>query len=89
MKTFFLEKISSRERAIEVLKAALPGQENPWLLVDSKGDAIAYFNLSENSENPRSFSIEADLRGRHYDAGNEVLHVLGKNAKTNWWTGWV
>jgi hypothetical protein len=81
MRRFFLEKITSRDRAIEVLNESLPGQKNPWLLVDSKGDAIAYFNLVESSENPGSFSIEADLSGRHHDSGNEVLYVLEKMRK--------
>jgi hypothetical protein len=45
-------------------------------MIDDRGDPIAYLNLVEDSENIGRFNVEADLSGRHFQRGHEVVAVL-------------
>jgi hypothetical protein len=76
MKTYFLEDIASREAVAAALTQALPGQQQPWLLKDLRGDVIAYFNIESEGLNLERVTVAADLSGRHYDEGTSVVQVL-------------
>ena len=76
VKSYRLEEITSLERAIEELTLLLPGQENPWLLKDATGDAIAYFNVEITASEAATLCIVADVSGRHYDEDDAVVDIL-------------
>jgi hypothetical protein len=76
MKSYHLEEISSPEQATEELSRLLPGQENPWLLKDATGDAIAYFNVDITESEIATFCVIADISGRHYNEDDAVVDVL-------------
>ncbi len=77
MKTYCLSPIQSREAAAHRLSALLPGQSKPWLLKDSTGDVMAYFNL-DDVDLPGVLTISADISGRHYHCDREVVSLLEK-----------
>jgi hypothetical protein len=83
MKSYFLEPILSREAGASALSKLLMGQQEPWVLWASKGDAIAYFNVSyRNEDNPNVWYIQADVSGRHHDRDEDVLSVLSTLKET-------
>lgn len=61
------------------LSRLLPGQTDPWLLLASPEDPIAYFNLRVRGEEEDLLGpnlIQADISGRHYHEDEAVLSVL-------------
>ena len=77
MKTYCLSPVKLRDAAVTKLNALLPGQAKPWLLKDSNGDVMAYFNL-DDVDPPRVLTITADISGRHYNCDAEVFSLLEK-----------
>jgi hypothetical protein len=78
VKSYILSPISSENVAAETLALLLPGQRDPWLLKDSHGDAMAYFNVGA-SDTPRAVpAVSVDISGRHYNCDADVLAVLEK-----------
>ena len=77
MKSYVLERItSSREEVRTLLGTILPGQENPWLLLDNGGNPVAYFDFSETDIDIREPAVIADISGRHYNEDEKVVAVL-------------
>jgi hypothetical protein len=76
MKPYFLVGVSSVAAAKEALRAQLPGQEEPWLLLDSLEDPIAYFNAGDQLDGEKVLHVQADISGRHYNKDAAVLAVL-------------
>jgi hypothetical protein len=68
MKTYFLDDIASHQDVPEALSQVLPGQQKPWLLLDLRGDVIAYFNAQPNEAEPNKIEVTSDVNGRHYSA---------------------
>jgi hypothetical protein len=62
MKGYYLSPISSRSIAIEKLNPLLPDQLEPWLLTDTTGDAIAYFNIDDNDQRRPPFTGRQRVR---------------------------
>jgi hypothetical protein len=58
-----------------MLATLLPGDSETWLLKDCSGDVMAYFNI-DDKETPGSFTISADISGRHYNCDADVISVL-------------
>ncbi len=60
------------------LQELLPGQQKPWLLRASDGDAIAYFNVISEKEGSlwRGSCVTADISGRHFNEDAAVIAVL-------------
>lgn len=61
----------------------MPAQADPWVLLASEGDPIAYFNIVEVSDLGLEaelwdgpFAVGADVSGRHYDDDDKVLSIL-------------
>lgn len=75
MKTYCLSPIQSRSAAALKLDELFPGQSKPWLLKDSSGDVMAYFDLSD-VDLPGVLTISADISGRHYNCDAEVVSLL-------------
>jgi hypothetical protein len=73
MKSYLLENIASCDQAILELRRLLPGQENPWLLKSTDGDAIAYFNVDLHEGMAK---VSADMSGRHYNEDDRVKSIL-------------
>jgi hypothetical protein len=78
MKTYFLEDIASHEDVPEALSQVLPGQQKPCLLLDLRGDAIAYFNAQPSESDTNKIEVSADVSGRHYNKDRVVLDTLRK-----------
>jgi hypothetical protein len=76
MKSHLLTGLASEAIAKEALRALLPGQEEPWLLCSSSGDAIAYFSVGAKLDGEPNVHIQADISGRHYNSDSAVLEVL-------------
>ena len=76
MKSYFLERISSLDAAKAALRARLPGQESPWLLLSPAGDPMAYFNVRSDLDGAPILNIHADVSGRHYNEDAAVVAVL-------------
>lgn len=76
MKSYVLDQITSIDKARALLGVMLPGQETPWLLLNSGGDPIAYFDFSETDINVRGPALIADISGRHYNEDEKVVAVL-------------
>ena len=78
MKSYLLEGVASGDSAEEALRRALPGQERPWLLLDAKGDVMAYFNVDTESleEGLVAPYVSADISGSHEDSDERILGVL-------------
>jgi len=74
MKSYFLEGLPDRNSAREALCDRLPNWTDPWLLHDSQGDVIAYFEIDESETG--SLQIQADMSGSHYNRDFEVIDVL-------------
>lgn len=80
MKSYLLTAVQDSEAARAELTKLLPGQTEPWLLINPKGsDPVAYFNVDV----PRSFDelegpfiVQADISGRHYNEDQMVIGVL-------------
>jgi hypothetical protein len=82
MKSFLLENISSLTAAMAILRAELPGQEQPWLLRDTDGDVIAYINAGDEVDGEPNLHVSADLSGRHFEKGPRV-HALLQRLQLN------
>jgi hypothetical protein len=78
VKSYFLGPICSTSETAKALSELLPGQTNPWLLTDSRGDAIAYFHIANDETSPGQRCIQVDISGRHYNEDTEVLSVLSR-----------
>ena len=76
MKSYFLERISSLEAARAALRARLPGQEAPWLLLSSAGDPVAYFEVHGDLDGEPVPNVQANVSGRHFDQDALVINVL-------------
>ena len=66
MKNYCLSPIRSQSAAVATLTALLLGQSEPWLMKDSNGDVMAYFDLDDVGV-PGVLTISADISGRHYN----------------------
>jgi hypothetical protein len=75
VKTYCLSPIQSPTAAAVKLDQLLPGQSKPWLLKDSTGDVMAYFEIND-VDMPGVFTISADISGRHYNCDAEVVAFL-------------
>jgi hypothetical protein len=76
VKSYFLEHVSSIAAAESALRAELPGQERPWLLLAADGDVIAYFNVAPDLDGEPNLNIQADTSGRHFNEDAPVIGVL-------------
>src|ERR1700730_3544506 len=76
MKSYFLEDIASHQDVSEALSQVMPGQQNPWLLRDLRGDVIAYFNAEPSESDPNKVEVTADMSGRHYNKDRVVVDNL-------------
>jgi hypothetical protein len=76
MKSYFLEDIAPQQDVPEALSQVLPGQQNPRLLLDVRGDAIACFNADPSETDPSKIEVTADMSGRHYNEDNAVIDAL-------------
>ena len=74
MKSYFLDGLPDRNSAREVLCDRLPNWTDPWLLHDSQGGVIAYFEIAECETG--EFAIQADMSGSHFDRDVDVIEVL-------------
>ncbi len=70
MKQYFLFDVERPSLLPFALGRALPGQTEPWLLLDPTGDPVAYFNIVRENQ------VHADISGRHYYSDTEVVAVL-------------
>lgn len=70
MKSYFLIGISRPGEARHALSRLLPGQTDPWVLLNAPDDPIAYFNILSDRE------IQVDVSGRHYNEDAAVLATL-------------
>ena len=75
MKTYCLRPVQSQSEAFAKLSTLLPGQSKPWLLKDSSGDVMAYFDL-EDVDQTGVLTISVDISGRHYNCDAEVVALL-------------
>jgi len=76
MKSHLLVGIASEALTREVLRSLLPGQEEPWLLLASAEDPIAYFSIGSELDGEKSVHVQADVSGRHYNEDIKVLEIL-------------
>ena len=76
MRSYILQNVSSLSEAIAFLRAALPGQERPWVLRCSDGDPIAYLDVAEALDGKPNLHISADVSGRHLDKESSVRALL-------------
>lgn len=76
MKSYSLVHLDSVKEVPEVHSKVLPGQSEPWLLLDASGDAVAYFCMTEDEDRLGRQMIQADISGRHYNEDDSVLAVL-------------
>jgi hypothetical protein len=74
MRSYFLEGLPDRNSAREALSDRLLNQTDPWLLHDSQGDVVAFFEIVTSES--EGVAIQADMSGRHFDRDAEVLAVL-------------
>jgi len=73
MKSYYLEGLGDPSLVRGELAKLLPGQIDPWLLLASDEDVLAYFNVIAEADGSH---IEADISGRHYNRDQAVLEVL-------------
>ena len=76
MKSYFLDHVTSIKAAEEALTSELPGQSDPWLILDSTADAITYLYVGTAQEDGPNPHIQADISGRHYNEDKLVIEVL-------------
>jgi hypothetical protein len=76
MKTYFLEDIASHQDVPGALSQILPGQQEPWLLRDLRGDVIAHFNAQPSETDLTKIEVTADVSGRHYNKDKTVIDTL-------------
>ena len=77
MKSYFLEGISSIEAGAASLNTLLSGQVNPWLLMASNGETVAYFYLTAIGEPElETPAITVEVSGRYFNADSDVIGVL-------------
>jgi hypothetical protein len=76
MKTYFLQDIASHHDVPEAVSQVLPGQQEPWLLLDLQGDVIAYFNAHPSETDPNKIEVTADMSGHHYNEDKAVIDAL-------------
>jgi hypothetical protein len=80
MKSMALSAIPNPDNILAVLDQVLPGQREPWLLLATDGDPIAYFNVLTEGTDWEAPYIQADISGRHYNEDDAVVAVLSKIA---------
>jgi hypothetical protein len=78
MKSYILGPITSRDSAVTTLDTILPGQTNPWLLKDTAGDAMAYFEVVPAEDTPDALTVAVDISGCHYNCDADVIAILKK-----------
>jgi len=78
MKSYVLGPITSRDSAVSMLGTILPGQTNPWLLKDTAGDPMAYFQVVPSEHTPDALTVAVDISGRHYNCDPDVIAILEK-----------
>jgi hypothetical protein len=78
MKSYFLEELGDPVRVRGELSNLLPDQVDPWVLLASDDDALAYFNVITKEAGVSH--VQADISGRHNrdEAVLEVLRELQK-----------
>jgi hypothetical protein len=76
MKSYCLEKIRSIGDVRDALDRLLPGQREPWLLLQSPRDVIAYFHLGPTGEGSGDIGVQVDISGRHFYEDDRVIGVL-------------
>ena len=75
MKSYFLGPIANKPQARILLSKLMPNQNEPWVLLDTALDPIAYFNIIDTDEGP---GIIADISGRHFNEDGKVIGLLQK-----------
>jgi hypothetical protein len=70
VKSYFLIGITRPEKTRQALSRILPGQTDPWLLLATADDPIAYFYIESERE------IHVSVSGRHFNEDAKVLEVL-------------
>jgi hypothetical protein len=76
MKSYLLTHLQTRGRVEAALCVLLPGQADPWLMLTPEGNPIAYLHLQPMDEDGGCWEVQADLSGRHFHRGTEVLQIL-------------
>lgn len=81
MKSYFLVGYDPQTDARAALSTVLPGQTDPWLIMHTSGDPVAYLNIGTSDGTFEDLEhgtclISADISGRHYYADAEVIAVL-------------
>jgi hypothetical protein len=84
MKSYFLSPVVSPSGAALALTTVLPGQSKPWVLKDSTGDAMAYFNVEKSGDGETTWGITVDISGRHYHCDAEVISILRALRRDTW-----
>jgi hypothetical protein len=74
MKSWFLEELCDPARVRGELSNLLPNQVDPWVLLASDDDALAYFNVITTEAGVSH--VQADISGRYYNRDKAVLEVL-------------
>jgi len=74
MKSYCLEDLGDPARVRGELSDLLPHQVDPWVLLASDDDALAYFNVITKEAGVSH--VQADISGRHYNRDEVVLAVL-------------
>jgi hypothetical protein len=80
MKSMALAAISKPDNVRAALDQVLPGQREPWVLLATDGDPIAYFHLKSEGTDWESPYIAADISGRHFNEDDAVAAVLTRIA---------
>ncbi|MEH6487161.1 hypothetical protein [Hyphomonas oceanitis] len=70
MKSYFLSGVINQGKLRSALANALPGQTDPWVLLDLKQEPVAYFHITDE------IRVQADISGRNYDSDDKVVAVL-------------
>ena len=81
MKSYFLDHVSSVVAAETALSDELPGQRDPWVILNTPGDPIAYLRVGTLLEDGPNLHIQADMSGRHYDKDQVVIELLERLQK--------
>ncbi len=76
MKSFFLTGLRSETTVRDALKKLLPGQQDPWLLLSTSGDVVAYLHVQPADPEAQGVEIQVDVSGRHFSSDDVVLDML-------------
>ena len=79
MKSYFLEGLRDKATTETKLSLLMPSQTDPWVLLATAGDTIAYFVLRSPGQEEDAlgpFLVQADISGRHYNEDDAVLRTL-------------